>query len=475
MPSLPPILLAAALSAIASAPSQGAFATERSVLRPNTERPAGAVLYRLDALPEGLDRLLLARDFDVVARVYAGPERVCTGVDIAVWPGQVPVFEHLFPGAERIAGTQSLRALFADEVDSVYCSPEALLERAAELVARAPDRVALVDLTAELGAPRTHGGRALHALRIGAPDLPSAAVVVGWLHAREAATGWLALDAAQRLVTQGAEDRCYWVVLCANPDGAEHAWYRDRWWRKNRRYNGAVSFGVDLNRNFAVGFGLGTAPQDRDGQEYRGPGPATEPEVAALTALLDHARPEVWIDLHTHGRLVLAGRTGQPTDSVVQRAAVGVASAVGYRAVRPPLRGLAIGEALSTGSLALLVEAGDRFHAPSADVRREADRLWTGIADLLVAQRPALRGVIRGADGGVAGAEISWAGPGAGVATRSRADGRFALWLPDGVWTLRVDAEGYGSETKVVRVVDGTAEPWSTTLRVRGAGLQSDR
>src|SRR5436305_1081127 len=42
-----------------------------------------------------------------------------------------------------------------------------------------------------------------------------------------------------------------WIVPVANPDGYQHSWSADRYWRKNRR----DGHGVDLNRNFGVAWG----------------------------------------------------------------------------------------------------------------------------------------------------------------------------------------------------------------------------
>ena len=53
-----------------------------------------------------------------------------------------------------------------------------------------------------------------------------------------------------------------WHILpLVNPDGYEYSHSSDRLWRKNRRPPpaGKVCPGVDLNRNFDVGYGLGAS------------------------------------------------------------------------------------------------------------------------------------------------------------------------------------------------------------------------
>ncbi|GAB0489591.1 hypothetical protein MMPV_000815 [Pyropia vietnamensis] len=98
-----------------------------------------------------------------------------------------------------------------------------------------------------------------------------------------------------------------------NPDGYVHTAV-DRLWRKNRNPNGGADIdgsspdcvGVDLNRNWGTDWGgLYQAPIDPCAGEFIGSGPFSEPEVAALRALVVATTPAVHLDVHAFGQLVL--------------------------------------------------------------------------------------------------------------------------------------------------------------------------
>ena len=84
------------------------------------------------------------------------------------------------------------------------------------------------------------------------------------------------------------DNRELYFVPIVNPDGYE---YNRRtnpggggMWRKNRRNHGGGSFGVDLNRNYATGFGGSGSSGNRSSDIYRGTSPFSEPETAVLEA-----------------------------------------------------------------------------------------------------------------------------------------------------------------------------------------------
>jgi len=114
------------------------------------------------------------------------------------------------------------------------------------------------------------------------------------------------------LATYLVNEREIWFVPVVNPDGYE---YNKRnnpngggMWRKNRRVNqGTSAKGVDLNRNYPFQWGfdnIGSSPSPSS-ITYRGPGPASEPEVVAMiafmaahdfgTALSMHTYSDVWL------------------------------------------------------------------------------------------------------------------------------------------------------------------------------------
>jgi predicted deacylase len=139
-------------------------------------------------------------------------------------------------------------------------------------------------------------------LRVHLPPRPRRLLVAG-LHGEEPETVQLARGIVDRI--GGGDARCA-VVLCANPDGVA----------EGRRQNAR---GVDLNRNFAAAsWRPGTTPSypagidparrvpaNRTNVSSTGDVPLSEPESAALAALIDRLGPELVLDLHSPLELVL--------------------------------------------------------------------------------------------------------------------------------------------------------------------------
>lgn len=170
-------------------------------------------------------------------------------------------------------------------------------------------------------------GRPMYAIRISAPDLPGNArgirpkiVFNACQHAREWITPPTAAYIAEKLIANYASDsrvqallRTYEFVIIpiTNPDGYEYTWTTDRFWRKNRRNNGDGSFGVDLNRNWSVGWGGndGSSPSTNS-ETYRGPSAFSEPESAMLRDFmvqLDTGTTVAGsIDIHSYSQLILS-------------------------------------------------------------------------------------------------------------------------------------------------------------------------
>ncbi len=164
---------------------------------------------------------------------------------------------------------------------------------------------------------RSHEGRPILAVKIGphgdAPSRPNV-LFVATHHARE----WAATDMALRLIRRLATgtdartdslvtQRDVWVVPVVNPDGYEFTFTNDRLWRKNRRPMSGGAIGVDLNRNHSNSWGLdntGSSP-NATSEVYRGPAPASEPEVSALQAFHALHPPVISISYHTFGGLLL--------------------------------------------------------------------------------------------------------------------------------------------------------------------------
>lgn len=87
------------------------------------------------------------------------------------------------------------------------------------------------------------------------PDI----LIVGGHHANEWIGKEVVLYYAERLITESQTDPAsklllsranYWLIPCANPDGAVFSETSDRQWRKNRRPFGGDHYGVDVNRGY---------------------------------------------------------------------------------------------------------------------------------------------------------------------------------------------------------------------------------
>jgi murein tripeptide amidase MpaA len=171
-------------------------------------------------------------------------------------------------------------------------------------------------------------GRSIRVLRISAPEAPgnprSARPQVlfnACQHAREWATPPTAIFTAESLLREYATsarvrallERCeVLVVPIVNPDGYAYSWTNERFWRKNRRNNGGGTFGVDLNRNWSVGWGGndGSSPNS-ESETYRGPSPFSEPETAAMRNFMlaeDLAGGPMAgsLDIHSYSQLILS-------------------------------------------------------------------------------------------------------------------------------------------------------------------------
>ena len=117
-----------------------------------------------------------------------------------------------------------------------------------------------------------------------------------------------------------------WSILpLLNPDGYVYTFTTDRFWSKNRRppLPGVTKcFGVNLNRNFPVYFGIG--PNDSCDRAYVGPSIISEPEVQAVIKyskdFLIGKSILVWT-LHSYGQvffLPYAGdKTRRPRNSIM--------------------------------------------------------------------------------------------------------------------------------------------------------------
>jgi protein MpaA len=122
-------------------------------------------------------------------------------------------------------------------------------------------------------------GHRIVAYRVGNPDAPRKALVVGNIHGDEP-EGIRIVHAIRSM--RGITGVDLWLIDTVNPDGLA----------ARRRQNGV---GVDLNRNFATGWRR-TGPHGY--RYYAGPHAFSEPESRAVRALVLRLRPAVTIWYH---------------------------------------------------------------------------------------------------------------------------------------------------------------------------------
>jgi hypothetical protein len=168
-------------------------------------------------------------------------------------------------------------------------------------------------------------GRTIWAMRISTtPTVHDPAKAVAWYdgmhHAREVMSPESLLMFADELLTgygvdalmtRLVETRNLVFIPCVNPDGYEYnrqiAPNGGGLWRKNRRNNGGGDFGVDLNRNYSYEWGpqWSGSSSNPASDTYRGTGPLSEPETAAVAAMLATMVPGISQSVHTYSDLML--------------------------------------------------------------------------------------------------------------------------------------------------------------------------
>lgn len=147
-------------------------------------------------------------------------------------------------------------------------------------------------------------------LNVAYAKLKPALLYTGTAHAREWIGHELAIDFIDYILTNHTSNpeiletlsrNTLYIVPCLNPDGFEYSRKHFSFWRKNRRDNGDGTFGVDLNRNFSVGYRKST---NTSSNVYSGPFPFSEPETLAMKKFVDsHDNITIALDYHSQGNV----------------------------------------------------------------------------------------------------------------------------------------------------------------------------
>lgn len=141
-------------------------------------------------------------------------------------------------------------------------------------------------------------------------DLKPAMLFTGTVHAREWIGNELAVSFIDYLLLNYSSNpkvlrtltkNTLYIVPCLNPDGFEYSQAHFSFWRKNRRNNGDGTFGVDLNRNFSIGY---QKSKDTASNVYSGPNPFSEPETLSMKKFVDSKQNiTIALDYHSQGNV----------------------------------------------------------------------------------------------------------------------------------------------------------------------------
>ena len=145
----------------------------------------------------------------------------------------------------------------------------------------------------------------------------------GTIHAREWVGHELAIDFTKYVLENYESDptlqsyleyATIYMVPCANPDGYEYSRNHFSFWRKNRRVNADGSHGVDLNRNFPIGYVKSTMTTSN---VYGGPEPFSEPETRALRDFVEvHPNISIALDYHSQGNVFFPAHDFRHEDTI---------------------------------------------------------------------------------------------------------------------------------------------------------------
>jgi len=362
-----------------------------------------------------------------------------------------------------------------------YPSLDEIIAKMNASAAAYPAIAKVFDLTETYNTPTTFEGRHEYIIKISdnvteEEDEPKVMIVSNH-HAREVVTPVIALYAIEQFTSlygsdpriTAAVDSCeIWIAPTWNPDGYNHVYTVDDYWRKNRRVF-TSGIGVDLNRNY---------PQQWDGPHsgstsvssniYKGPSPASEAETQAMIALALDQNFTRLIDYHSSGREALWGyyEPLHPFDDWLQQEAVELANNSGYSGAGNARRPSADGEnyqwhLAKTGTYSFLVETHTQFAPTYESALAEAIIVFPGILWDIERAIPLSGHVTDDSTGTAVNANIELIDVNfqTGETNSSRGHfGRYHIYFPSGLYLIRFSADGYSSVEKSVSINADTSQ-----------------
>jgi len=160
---------------------------------------------------------------------------------------------------------------------------------------------------------QTYLGTDILGIKIATSTLPKRTIYIHCtIHAREWITTttclWI-IDALLDKDTDGPrliQDFNWIIIPVFNIDGYDYTHTNDRLWRKNRMPNaGSTCAGIDINRNYAYGWGGPGSSNSPCSETYRGTGAFSSYEASAerdyLEPFIDSSQIVAYIDIHSYG------------------------------------------------------------------------------------------------------------------------------------------------------------------------------
>jgi len=279
--------------------------------RAEEERPSALIRTRLGR--ELTQRDLVEQGIDVLASYFDGR------VDLAVTDKQLAWIHSKIPVVAVLERARLAVPMVLDENLGQYHTYDEMETMLNSLASTYPNLTHLTTLGTSIQ------GRQIWAIKISDnPDTDEdepEVLIMGCHHAREIMSVEIPLLFAEYLLThyvpgsqvkELVDEREIWIVPMINPDGHVYVQYNHEgdwwtWWRKNRRDNGAGSYGVDLNRNYGYMWGyddIGSSP-DPSSTTYRGTAPFSEPETQAVRDFCASKSFKVALSYHSYGELIL--------------------------------------------------------------------------------------------------------------------------------------------------------------------------
>ncbi len=314
-------------------------------------------------------------------------------------------------------------------------------------------------------------------------------------HAREVMTSEIGLDIVETLLNGYGKDPqiTHWldayvidVVPMFNVDGNNLVWSQDSMWRKNAR----GGYGVDINRNYPYAWNSCRGSSgSKYAQDYRGESAASEPETRLMMEYVRSIRPVMSISYHSYSEIVIYpyGCEGQRTETreVVEKIGKELASRLKkddgkgtYTAGTAP----ELLYSVDGGDLDWLYAVGQvipfvievnassqgfqpnypRWRDRTVEAQREGWRYLLSRMD-----GASIFGRIKGSDGRVppqARIRIRAEGGAFSQELQVGPSGHFNVILNPGIYRVQVEATGYSSEPRQVKVGD-LRTPFEPVLR----------